>query len=135
MRLIHTAILCATLALPSVAHAQAKKVNGASAAGLCASAMEFVAGARGTAGVASPQELTRLQRIRDFLLELPQFQKGEVEAYANAWSERMAKNVAEASSDAQRGVIATEIGTIARDCQRKLVQQVNSANGTGQTVQ
>jgi len=134
MRPLHTVILCAgILALPGTALAQqTQRVAGASAAGLCASAMEFVAGARSTAGVATPQELIRLQKIRDTLLELPAFRPGEVEAYAQAWSQRMAKNVSEAGSDAQRRTIATEIATIARDCQRKMIDEVNAAEASGQ---
>lgn len=124
MQLIRTAILCATLTLPGVAHAQVNKVEGASAAGLCASSLEFIAGVRSSAGVATQQELARLGRLRDLFLSLETFKKGEVEAYATAWSKRMGENFASAQSNEQQSAIANEIGSIAVNCQRKMVQQI-----------
>ena len=131
MRILSTAAILVALSLPAAAQSQAKlTVEGASAAGLCAAAMEFVAGARSAKGIATPQELSRLQKIRETLLGLPQFPPGEVLAYAEAWSARMSENVAAATSAQKLNAIATDIGIRARQCQQGLVQAANEAAAT-----
>jgi len=128
MRILFTAAMVATLGAASApAHAQSQTITGASAAGLCAAAMEFVAGARSATGIATPQELNRLQQIRETLLALPQYPNGEVQAYAQAWSTRMAENVAAATSPAQVNSIAKDIAGRALKCQQGMVQAVNDA--------
>ena len=127
MRLIYSAILCATFALPGAAQAQAKKVSGASAAGLCASALDFVAGARSAANVASPEDLNRLGQLRDLFINLGQFQKGEVEGYANAWSDKMNQDLGQAQTAEKQSTIVSEITTIAVRCQRTMIRDVNRA--------
>lgn len=134
MRFIMTAVVFAALTPAGLAHAQVKNVDGASAAGLCASALEFVAGARAGAGIAQPRELQRLGATRDTLLALPQFAPGEVEAYAKAWSERMGKNMAEATSDRHRAAIGEEIAGIARGCHQDMVAEINALNQQGVSV-
>ena len=134
MRMIATAVLVAGLAPFGAAEAQVRSVDGSSAAGLCASSLEFVAGARSAAGIASAQELQRLQRMRDLLIGLPQFPKGEVEAYAQAWSQRMAKNMVEATDDAKRRAISNEIAGIASKCHRDIMADVRSLNEQGVTL-
>lgn len=136
MRIIPAAALTVTLCLPVAAQAQSQTITGSSAAGLCAAAMEFVAGARSASGIATPQELSRLQKVRETLLALPQFPKGEVQAYAEAWSKRMAENVSAATSPAQINSIAKDIAGRALKCQQGMVQAVNNAtqNGTAPLV-
>lgn len=132
MRLIPTAILCATLALPGIAHAQVKSVKGASAAGLCASALEFVVGVRTSTGAAQKEEQVAMQRLRNIFLRLPHFKQGEVEAYANAWSDRMARDLGNASTAKQKSAVASEVATIARGCQESMKREINAAGAIAQ---
>jgi len=133
MRSIPVAILCVLLPV-GAAQAQIKNVEGAAAAGLCASAMEFVAGARSAAGIATPQELNRLEKTRDLLLALPQFQTGEVEAYAQAWSQRMAENMRDATTPARRNAVSNDIAGIARKCHQDMAAEVRALNDQGITL-
>ncbi len=136
MRIVYSAAVFAALCLPVSAQTEQRlTVSGVSAAGLCAAAMEFVAGARSATGAATPRELERLQKIRETLLGLPQFPRGEVEAYAEAWSERMAENVNAATSAAHLKSIAEDIGKRAIQCQQGMVQEVNNATGGGSVPQ
>ena len=132
MRLIPTAIFCASMALPGLAHAQANKVQGASLAGLCAASLDFVAGARNAAGVAQPSELLVFQNTRDLYLGTSKFKTSEVEAYAKAWSQRMSENFSQAADESARSAVAADIGKIARDCQTKLVEQYRAAQARGE---
>lgn len=133
MRSIPVAILCVLLPV-GAAQAQIKNVEGAAAAGLCASAMEFVAGARSAAGIATPQELNRLEKTRDLLLALPQFQTGEVEAYAQAWSQRMSENMRDATTPARRNAVSNDIAGIARKCHQDMAAEVRALNDQGITL-
>lgn len=132
MRLIPTAVFCASLALPGLAHAQAQKITGASLAGLCAASLEFVAGARASLGEVDPRHLEIMQSTRDLYLQLASFPQGEIQGYAQAWSERMGKNLSEAVDDTARGTVATRIGRIARDCQEQMIAQYRAAEARGE---
>jgi len=132
MRLIQITVLCTALALPGVADAQSEKIQGSQLLGLCAAALEFVAGVRSSAGVAQPLELQTMQRTRDLFLGSPGFPAGEVEAYANAWSQRMSENFTSASGQAQKGAVATDIGTIAQDCQQRMFAKYRAAQQRGE---
>lgn len=132
MRPFFAVVLCASLAVPGIAQAQSHKITGASLAGLCAASLEFVAGARNAAGAAEPQHLQVIQTTRDLYLGIPNFQPGEVEGYAVAWSQRMSDDLANAADDKARGVVATNIGSVARDCQRKMIEQYQAAQQGGQ---
>lgn len=126
MRLFRTLAIVATLAMPGLAHAQGKQLDGASAAGLCASALEFAAGARQSAGVATPAELVNLQATRDLFLGL-QYPDGSVAAYGEAWTKRMQRDLDNATSADHRQTIANEIGSIARKCQDSMIKEVEAA--------
>jgi len=135
MRLIQITILCTALGLPGVAQAQSSKVQGSQLAGLCAASLEFIAGVRSSAGVAQPQDLLTMQRTRDLYLRMPNFPAGEVEGYANAWSQRMSENLASATDSAQRGAVATDIGKIAQECQQKMFAEYRAAQQRGEIPQ
>ena len=135
MRPIYAAIVTASLAVPGLAHAQSHKVGGASLAGLCAASLEFVAGARQSAGVVEPQHLLVIQSTRDLYLGIPKYPEGEVHGYATAWSERMSRDFSNAADDRARGAVATDIGSIARDCQEKMFAEYRAAQQRGEIPQ
>jgi hypothetical protein len=132
MRLLSATIICTALALPGLAYAQTKNVKGASAAGLCASSLEFVAGVRTSTGAAQKDEQIAMERLRNLFLRLPHFRKGEVEAYANAWSDRIARDLGNATTAKQKSAVASEVATIARGCQESMKREVNAAGSLAQ---
>lgn len=133
MRPILFVAFSASLAVPGIAHAQTQSVSGASLAGLCAASLEFVAGARhAVVGNADPKHLEVIQTTRDLYLRLRAYPEGEVKAHAVAWSQRMSEDLANAADDRSRGLVATDIGSIARDCQRKMIERYQAAQQRGE---
>jgi len=135
MRLIQLTAFCTALALPGIAQAQTQTVQGSQLAGLCAATLDFVAGARSTAGASAPQDLQIIQRTRGLYLGMPRFPAGEVEGYAHAWSERMAENLATASAAGRDGAVLTQIAEIARDCQKQMFAEYRAAQQRGEIPQ
>ncbi len=127
MRILQAVVFCAAMGFSGATHAQNISVTGASAAGLCASALDFVAGIRAANGSATPEELNRLQRARDLILTLRKYPKGEVEAYAQAWSQRMVENLSEAQTEVQRVAVAADITKRAENCHKGVVQGLAAA--------
>lgn len=127
MRILKAVAFCAVVGFSGAAHAQTISVTGASAAGLCASALDFVAGIRAANGSATPEELNRLQRARDLVLRIRKFPEGEVAAYAEAWSQRMIENISEAQTEVQRVAVAADITKRAENCHNGLVKALSKA--------
>ena len=134
MRIFSTTAFCALLTVSGHAAAQQTTINRASAAGLCASALEFVAGARAAKGLATNEELSQIGQAINILLNLPGHPKGEVAAYAEAWSKRMAENAAEAQTEEGKRAVANDIARRARDCQQGMIQAVEKARAKQQGI-
>ncbi len=127
MRILQTVVFSAVMGFSGTAHAQSLSVTGASAAGLCASALDFVAGLRAANGTATPEELLRLQQTRDLILRIRKFPEGEVAAYAEAWSKRMVENITQAPTEVQRVAVAADITKRAENCHKGLTQALSKS--------
>lgn len=117
-------ILGATLALTGIAQATTFKSDGASSAGICAAALDLAADFKSRRGTAQPQELENMQRARDFFAEMPNFDRNEIAANAEAFVRLMTQRMAVATTPEKRAAITREIGKVSKGCFDTAVRMV-----------